>query len=119
MSSPIPAGDVTLRRTLDEAGFSNTTLVAKDGGRDICDDLAANASYADAIGVVGLHYPSDFDDYSACHALQKPLWASEESSSYDDLNGAACWGRVHSAWSRETFTATIVSCSSSGDTSDV
>jgi len=26
--------------------------------------------------------------------LNKPIWASEESSSYDDINGAACWARV-------------------------
>ena len=30
----------TLRKTLDDAGFSNTKLVAKDGGADICDDLS-------------------------------------------------------------------------------
>lgn len=42
----------------------------------------------------GLHYPSDYNDYSTCQSLKKPIWASEESSSYDDLNGAACWARV-------------------------
>ena len=30
----------TLRKTLDDAGFANTKLVAKDGGADICDDLS-------------------------------------------------------------------------------
>ena len=41
--------------------------------------------------VIGLHYPSDFaGGYAGCHALGKPVWLSEESSSYvyDDLNGA-------------------------------
>ncbi len=37
------------------------------------------------------------DGYAKCHALGKPLWASEESSSYDDGNGAACWARVLSS----------------------
>jgi hypothetical protein len=35
-----------------------------------------------------------FRNYSVCTALGKPIWASEESSSYDDANGAACWARV-------------------------
>ena len=35
----------------------------------------------------------------ACRQVGKPIWASEESSSYDDMNGAACWGRViNSHW---------------------
>jgi galactosylceramidase len=47
------------------------------------------------VDVIGLHYPSDFaGGYAGCHALGKPVWLSEESSSYDDLNGAACWARV-------------------------
>ena len=46
------------------------------------------------VDIIGLHYPSDFGDLGECDALGKPIWASEESSSYDDLNGAACWARV-------------------------
>eukprot|EP00041_Stephanoeca_diplocostata_P017039 m.339013 g.339013 ORF g.339013 m.339013 type:complete len:833 (+) comp20573_c0_seq1:46-2544(+) len=84
----------TLRTLLDNTGFKNTILVAKDGGADICNDLAKDPEYAKAIGVIGLHYPSDFSNYDTCHQLGKPIWASEESSSYDDLNGAACWARV-------------------------
>ena len=85
---------ITLRKLLDAAGFANTTLVAKDGGSDICNTLLADKDYADAIGIIGLHYPSDYANYDACHKLGKPIWASEESSSYDDANGAACWARV-------------------------
>jgi hypothetical protein len=84
-----------LRRTLDGAGFNHTRIVANDRGADICNDLAADADYAAAVDVIGLHYPSDFaGGYAGCHALGKPVWSSEESSSYDDLNGAACWARV-------------------------
>ncbi|EGD72245.1 galactocerebrosidase [Salpingoeca rosetta] len=99
----------TLRRTLDDAGFKHTQIVAKDGGADICNTLAKDKSYADAVSVIGLHYPSDFSDYSQCYALNKPLWASEESSSYDDLNGAACWARViTSHWALSRMTASIM-----------
>ena len=99
----------TLRQTLDDAGFKNTKLVAKDGDASICDDLAKDADYAKAIDVIGLHYPSDYKNYSTCHSLNKPIWASEESSSYDDLNGAACWGRViTSHYALNQMTASIM-----------
>jgi galactosylceramidase len=56
--------------------------------------MKADAELAKAVAVVGLHYPSDFFNLGVCDSLGKPVWASEESSSYDDLNGAACWARV-------------------------
>jgi hypothetical protein len=58
---------------------------------EICTAMKADPALAKAVGVIGLHYPSDFQDLGVCDALGKPIWASEESSSYDDLNGAACW----------------------------
>ena len=98
-----------LRRTLDAAGFSHTRIIAKDAGADICRELAADPEYSNAVDVIGLHYPSDFADYSACHTLAKPVWASEESSSYDDLNGAACWARVvHSHYALSGITSSIM-----------
>ena len=99
----------TLRETLNEKGFSTTKLVAKDGNADICNDLAKDPDYAKAIDIIGLHYPSDYNNYSVCHSLNKPIWASEESSSYDDLNGAACWGRViTSHYALNQMTASIM-----------
>lgn len=99
----------TLRSVLDASGFKNTQIVARDGGSDICDDLAKDKAYADAVSIIGLHYPSDYSNYDNCYKLNKPIWASEESSSYDDLNGAACWGRViTSHWVLSKFTASIM-----------
>jgi len=83
-----------LRAALNREGFAATQIVAKDGWADICANLASDPEYAAAVDVVGLHYPDDFVDYAVCHSFGKPVWASEESSSYDDLNGAACWARV-------------------------
>jgi galactosylceramidase len=43
--------------------------------------------------VPGCHYPGT---YSTAQAVQtgKPLWASEDMSTYNDLRGAGCWARV-------------------------
>ncbi|KAJ9439143.1 putative galactocerebrosidase, partial [Diplonema papillatum] len=101
----------SLKNTLSASGFGNVKLIAKDGDAGICNSLAADPAYAAAIDIVGLHYPSDYgqDGYKTCHALNKPLWASEESSSYDDFNGAACWARViHSHYVLSGITCSIM-----------
>eukprot|EP01059_Diplonema_ambulator_P031982 TRINITY_DN605_c0_g1_i1.p1 TRINITY_DN605_c0_g1~~TRINITY_DN605_c0_g1_i1.p1 ORF type:complete len:823 (+),score=259.72 TRINITY_DN605_c0_g1_i1:38-2506(+) len=87
----------SLKKAMADAGFANTKLVAKDDAPGVfCDELKTNPEYAKQIDIVGVHYPSDYahEKYEVCHSLDKPLWASEESSSYDDYNGAACWARV-------------------------
>eukprot|EP00911_Craspedida_sp_UC1_P000081 UC1_evm1s67 len=101
-----------LRKTLDGAGFNNTIIVGHDAGADICTDMLNDPEYANAVGVIGLHYPNDFypaSFYEPCHATGKPIWASEESSSHDDMNGAACWARVTNAhFVLNGFTASIM-----------
>ena len=83
----------TLRRMLDAGGFNGTRIVAPDGGYGVCADMAADPELSAAVDVVGLHYPGDYAgvDYTTLCPTGQPIWASEESSSYDDLNGAACW----------------------------
>lgn len=197
----------SLRQTLNEAGFQDTKIVARDGGADICNDMAKDPAYvrvfrsaahcpcyssvclwlhllgifllrclyvyvcvcgvsarvflqdpvlflhsrglvvvsqddvmlivslaahpllpnthvsvpcrllslwyrywqAKSIDIIGLHYPSDYQDLTTCHSFGKPVWASEESSSYDDLNGAACWARVvNSHYVLERITSSIM-----------
>ena len=84
----------SLKKTLADEGFGKVQLVAKDGSADICEQMAKDPAYNASIDIIGLHYPSDYKNYKVCHSLNKPFWASEESSSYDDYNGAACWARV-------------------------
>jgi galactosylceramidase len=43
----------SLRKTLDDAGFSNTKIVAKDGGADICDAMAKDPAYAKTVDIIG------------------------------------------------------------------
>ena len=67
--------------------------------------VSVTVTVNDAVDVIGLHYPSDFidpdtkkqADYAPCHRLNKPVWSAEESSSYNDLNGASCWARCITA----------------------
>ena len=83
----------------------------KDNGGPWCNELVADAEYAAAVGVIGFHYPTDFNPagYASCASLGKPIWASEESSSFDDLNGAACWARVtNSHFVRGGITSSIM-----------
>lgn len=48
-----------------------TKLVVKDGGLDVCTTLLNDKKYADAVDIVGLHYPNDFQDFSATKLSQQ------------------------------------------------
>lgn len=106
----------TLRNHLNSAGFEHIQVIVNDGllsegalKPNLCETIGADAIYNASVSIVGLHYPSDYDDYSTCHALNKPLWSSEESSSYDDLNGASCLARVMvSHWVLSKITSNII-----------
>ena len=39
------------------------------------------------------HYPSTNSPFTA-HQTGKPLWASEDYSTFNDDTGAGCWARV-------------------------
>jgi galactosylceramidase len=54
-----------------------------------------DTGYIKDVDILGFHYPRDDSDiWPDCSSIGLPIWSSEESSSYDDLNGAACWARV-------------------------
>ena len=55
--------------------------MVKDGGLDICETLLKDQKYADAVDIIGLHYPNDFQDFSASlsqefYRNQRRLWTS-------------------------------------------
>ncbi len=83
----------TLRSTLTQAGFANTKIVAPDSGWDIANDILADPVLAEAIYAIGAHYPGL---HSSDQAKQtgKPLWASEDDSTYNNAVGAACFARI-------------------------
>ena len=84
----------TLRATLDANGFNSTKIIASDSGWDpISTDINNDPLLAAAVHGVGTHYPGMHSSSSA-EATGKPLWASEDDSTYNNNVGAACWSRV-------------------------
>jgi O-glycosyl hydrolase len=87
---------VQLRSALNNAGYSAVQIVADDSGWQVADDMAADPAFANAVSVIGTHYPCGYpgDDIAqtcstTANALNsgKPLWASEGGS--NDLNTGA------------------------------
>ena len=75
----------------------------------VCDDLVKDAEFSSAVFAVGGHYPNTAID-PQCAALdaqsQKPLWASEDFSSYFQAGG--CWTRLlNRNYALANITATI------------
>jgi galactosylceramidase len=84
----------TLRATLDANGFSKTKIVASDSGWDpISTDILNDPELAAAVHTVGCHYPGTSSSASA-EKTGKPLWASEDDSTYDNDIGAECFARI-------------------------
>jgi galactosylceramidase len=83
----------TLRHMLDINNLQNTQIVAPDGSWSIATAIMSDPDLAKAVDVIGAHYPGTV---SSAVALQtgKPLWASEDYSTVDDLVGGGCWARL-------------------------
>ena len=88
-----------LRTALDQHGFAAVKLVASDQTSSfsaVSGDMAQDADFADAVSVIGEHYPCGWNgptpisqypnvetkcpSSQAAQALDKPLWASEQGS---------------------------------------
>ncbi|KAL3320785.1 hypothetical protein Ciccas_000531 [Cichlidogyrus casuarinus] len=85
----------TLRKTLDDHGLQHVGIVALDLTTydEILDMLKKDASLKDAIKWIGIHYPHVASPDEAQDS-GIPLMASEEYSTFNDDQGAACWARV-------------------------
>src|ERR1700728_3034617 len=82
-----------LRSTLTSDGFSGAQIVGADSDWSIATDIADNSTFANAISIIGVHYPCEGGDggnaddcpaNSTAEGTGKPLWASENGS--QDLN---------------------------------
>jgi hypothetical protein len=85
-----------LRSTLNADGYSAVQVVGADSDWSIATDIASNPTFANAVSIIGAHYPcagGDGGSADTCtgnataESTGKPLWASENGS--QDLNGGA------------------------------
>ncbi|XP_070540042.1 galactocerebrosidase-like [Ptychodera flava] len=84
---------MTLRKTLDQNGFQDVKIVASDAGWGIVVDLNKQPDFNKTVDYVGAHYPGT---KTVADALKtnKPLWASEDYSTFNDNTGGGCWARI-------------------------
>ncbi|BFZ07672.1 hypothetical protein BsWGS_10710 [Bradybaena similaris] len=82
-----------LRALLDQRGFQNTLIIASDNGWEFADSVAGDHEIAKAVHAIGCHYPGTWSSDKA-KSVGKPLWASEDYSTYNDEFGAGCWARI-------------------------
>ena len=89
-----------LRSALTSAGYSSVQIVGADTDWSVANDLVSNQQFAQAVQIIGAHYPcgwmtSETSCPSSSNAVAtgKPLWASENGSQ-DYNNGAAAMARA-------------------------
>ncbi|XP_052227631.1 galactocerebrosidase-like [Dreissena polymorpha] len=102
---------ITLRRELDRAGLHHVLVVAPDAPLindwKICPDILKDPELAKAVNIVGCHYPGTLTTTAAIET-GKPLWASEDYSTFNDLSGGGCWARIlNQNYVNGNITATI------------
>jgi galactosylceramidase len=84
----------TLRGALDENGFSSVQIVAADSSfSGISTAMLKDPELNSSVSIIGAHYPGTVSDEAAL-ATHKPLWASEDYSTFNDDVGAGCWARI-------------------------
>jgi len=85
-----------LRSTLNADGYAAVQIVGADSDWSIASDIAANSAFANAVSIIGVHYPCQGGDggnadtcpgNATATGTGKPLWASENGS--QDLNSGA------------------------------
>ncbi|GFR87702.1 galactocerebrosidase [Elysia marginata] len=83
----------TLRKVLDSRGFRETKVIGTDAYWEIVPDILKDKSLAAAIYAIGTHYPGTISPSDA-KTSGKPLWASEDYSTFNDEVGGGCWARI-------------------------
>uniref|UniRef100_H2YEX4 Galactocerebrosidase n=1 Tax=Ciona savignyi TaxID=51511 RepID=H2YEX4_CIOSA len=84
-----------LRNTLNSAGLNHVQIIADDGDvySSISSDIMHDQKLDEAVGVIGTHYPGTISSKTT-KETGKPIWASEDYSTYSDVIGAGCWARI-------------------------
>nr|CAB3248156.1 galactocerebrosidase [Phallusia mammillata] len=98
----------TLRKVLDENGFSDVGIIASDNSFiPTSESILHDGDLAKAVEVIGAHYPGTYSG-TVAQETKKPLWASEDYSTFNDAVGAGCWARIlNQNYVNGNITATI------------
>jgi len=76
-----------------DALTADVQIVAADGSWDVSNDVLRDQTFADAVDIIGCHYPGTRTT-AASIKTGKPVWSSEDYSTYNDNVGAGCWARI-------------------------
>jgi hypothetical protein len=85
-----------LRSTLNADGYSAVQIVGADSDWSVANDIASNSAFANAVQIIGTHYPcravtaaarTPVPANATAEGTGKPLWASENGS--QDMNTGA------------------------------
>jgi hypothetical protein len=85
-----------LRSTLNADGYSAVQIVGADSDWSVANDVASNPAFANAVQIIGTHYPCEGGDggnadscpaNATAESTGKQLWASENGS--QDMNSGA------------------------------
>ena len=108
--SPDSAWTKALRAALDAGGYDTTRIVSGDQGWDVASQMAADPALAEAIDVVGAHYPGQ--PPPVAYTLNRSLFASEmwNLGVVNDWSGAAALAHDISEQARWGLSASIVWC---------
>ncbi|XP_023681126.1 galactocerebrosidase isoform X2 [Paramormyrops kingsleyae] len=82
-----------LRDTLDKVGLTHIGIIAADDNWGISVAMISDSYLNDAVEVIGAHYPGTTTVMEAL-LTGKPLWASEDYSTFNDDIGGGCWARI-------------------------
>ncbi|XP_029645821.1 galactocerebrosidase [Octopus sinensis] len=82
-----------LRKFLNTSGLSHVQIVAADGGWSIADAMLKDEELQAAVSYIGVHYPGTVTTDKAMKT-GRPLWSSEDYSTFNDNVGAGCWARI-------------------------
>ncbi|XP_013403027.1 galactocerebrosidase isoform X2 [Lingula anatina] len=82
-----------LRKTLDMNGFTHIKIVAADSLWSVANDILKDPAFAAVVDYIGVHYPGTVTTDKALET-KKPLWSSEDYSTFNDNVGAGCWARI-------------------------
>ncbi|KAK6166981.1 hypothetical protein SNE40_022168 [Patella caerulea] len=84
-----------LRQVLDENLLTETMIVAADlnGDQNLASHIIADPELNNVIFGIGLHYPATNTTVEQLRT-GKPIWASEDYSTFNNNTGGACWARI-------------------------